>query len=81
MYSIGGQTVRDNVKNILTRYCNRLYSRVLYCWKKFVEYEDLICFVVRGTVQIYLKSQVWRKLLQHVYTLLIIADHADSQEC
>ena len=67
MYSIGGKTARDNVKNILARYCNHLYSRVL--------------FVVRGTVQIYLMSQVWRKLPQYVYTWLIIADHADSQEC
>ena len=78
MYSIGGKTTRHNVKNILTRYCNHLYSSVLYCWKKFVKYEDLIYFVVRGTVQIYLMLQVWRKLLQHMYTALIIAD---CQEC
>ena len=53
MYSLGGKTARDNVKNMLTRYGNHLYSRVFFCWEKFVEYEDLICFNVRGTVQIY----------------------------
>ena len=52
MYSIGEKTARDNVKNILTRYYNHLYSGVLFCRKKFVEYEELICFFVRGTVQI-----------------------------
>ena len=38
---------QSNSIRFAVRYCNHLYSGVLFCWKKFVEYEDLIFFCQR----------------------------------